>query len=171
MQGSLWLPGFPPWAQPSVQPPFLHCVWALSSGLLSIPAGTGPRRGRVLGMRAPLPSRFTCLEVGLVAVLHFCRGFCGQLLTPLPRACSPADSPCTSTLFSFIWKGFFSCLSLSSWISCLPSEEQRGSRRLGVGWKCSHSPCGGVLPALPQGVQCTRDRRSQIRVPVVAQRK
>lgn len=149
MQGSLWLPGFPPWAQPSVQPPFLHCVWALSSGLLSIPAGTGPRRGRVLGMRASLPSRFTCLEVGLVAVLHFCRGFCGQLLTPLPRACSPADSPCTSTLFSFIWKGFFSCLSLSSWISCLPSEEQRGSRRLGVGWKCSHSPSGGGCSTCP----------------------
>ena len=138
---------------PLCSPPFLQCVRALSRGLLSSPPRTGPSRGRVLGTRAPLPAGFTCLETGAVALCSCC-GFCGQLLALLPLARSPADSPCVSAFFSFVWKEFFSCLSLSSWISCL--SVRNSERQGGEGWAAN----AGYCP--PRGGDETRQRRAML---------
>lgn len=106
-------PGSPACGPALYAAPRLQYVWALHSSLLGTPPWPGPSRGRVLGTCAPLPSGFTCLEAWVVSALSLCRCFCCRLFL-LPLACSPADSPCISTFFSFVRKRFFSCFRLSS---------------------------------------------------------
>jgi hypothetical protein len=155
--------GAPPFLwQPSVQPIGVSGLGVVVS--TASPPQMGPSWGRVLRMHAPLPPGFTCLGVWM-AVLQFCFCLWDLPLALLPLACSPADSPCVSTFFSFVWKDFFSCFSLSSWISCLPVEEQVSV----TSYKGRHSPqwtdrqvgrWSAPLPS-PRCPGCTSKERSK----------